>query len=320
MKGLQVTIKNGIPDVVLTTLPKPIPKPGSILVRLIAAAINPSDVLNSKGGFSHTVFPRVLGRDFAGLVVGPKSSHLLGREVFGTSGHKLSFTEDGTHAEYVIVGERAVAIKPRNLSFAQAASIGVPFTTAFLALSRTAAKAVDTVMVLGATGAVGSATTQLAKQMGCKVLTVSRKRNSSICLETDPDLSTATELTCGRGPDVVIDTIGDIDLMHCALASLSQGGRLSVMSVGMSSAPEMFINMKSLYRREHILVGCNSVEHSPEEMGDLLGKMAPLFESGELKATKDKDLIKVRIEDALEAYERAGERGGAKYVIYFGEE
>jgi NADPH:quinone reductase len=188
MKALQITLQDDKPVLSLTTLPQPPLRPGYVLVQVKASAINPSDIFNSKGGFAHTTFPRVPGRDFAGVVVAPASSSWVGKAVFGTSGRELSFTEDGAHAEFLLVREEGLVGKPGNLTFAQAAVLGVPYSTALLALRRAQTTAQDVVMVLGASGAVGSAVQQLARQMGCKVLTVSRRDDASINLIKDPAL------------------------------------------------------------------------------------------------------------------------------------
>jgi NADPH:quinone reductase len=317
MKALQIALVEGKPALSLTSLPKPSIRPGYVLVKVNAAAINPSDFFNTKGGFAHTTFPRVPGRDFAGVVVEPESSPLIQKAVFGSSAHDMSFTEDGAHAEYVLVREASLATKPTNLSFAQAASVGVPYTTAFLALKRAHTLPEDTVMVLGATGAVGTAATQLAKQMGCKVLTVSRRDTSSINLTKDPTLSATKELTNDKGPNVVIDTIGDTVLMSSALQVLAVGGRLSFISVGQSKEAEFKVDMKKLYSKEQSIVGSSSLEHEAVEVGGWLRHLVPMFEKGELQSITEKDLTIVEIDDALAAYESVGKRAGGKYVIEF---
>lgn len=75
--------------------------PGQALIRVKASGLNPSDLTNVKGGFKQTTLPRTPGRDFAGIVEeGPADWPRA--EVWG-SGAELGFTEDGTHAEYVVV-------------------------------------------------------------------------------------------------------------------------------------------------------------------------------------------------------------------------
>ncbi len=155
MKALQFLKTGDLSALQLAELPMPVPAAGEVLVQIKAAGLNPSDVKNVLGRFSYTTLPRVPGRDFAGVVVeGPQA--LLGQEVWGT-GKELGFTGDGSHAA------KGVALKPTHLSFAQAASLGVPYTTAWDALERSLVKAETRLLVIGANGAVGSATIALAK-------------------------------------------------------------------------------------------------------------------------------------------------------------
>jgi NADPH2:quinone reductase len=85
---LKIDQPSSPPSLITTTLPIPLPKPTYVLVKVHAAAINPSDVLNASGAFSYTTFPRVPGRDFAGIVESG-SSELQGKPVYGTSGNSL---------------------------------------------------------------------------------------------------------------------------------------------------------------------------------------------------------------------------------------
>jgi NADPH:quinone reductase-like Zn-dependent oxidoreductase len=99
MKALQFA-RFGAPDVLeIVDRPTPEPGDGEAVVRVEAAAVQPSDVKNVAGAMEGTVLPRTPGRDFAGVVVsGP--DELRGRAVWGTGG-ELGFSRDGTHAEYV---------------------------------------------------------------------------------------------------------------------------------------------------------------------------------------------------------------------------
>jgi len=316
MNALQVSLVDGTHKLKLVNVPKPHVSAGHLLVQVRAAAINPSDIMNTKGGFAHTTFPRIPGREFAGMVVSPTSSHLFGKAVYGTSGNDLGFTVDGAYAEYVLVREKAVALMPKGLSWAQAASVGTPFTTAMLALRRAETKPTDTVMIIGSTGNVGAAASQLAKQMGCKVLAAARRDTADIDLRKDSELSTVKDLTHGNGPDVAIDAVGDVNLMHSALASLATGGRLSMISVGKSSSSEMAVDMKMLYRTEHSVIGCNSVAHKAEEMAKWLAEMTPMFERGELKAVDEKEVTVVSLDESLKVF---GGLTKGKFVITINE-
>jgi NADPH2:quinone reductase len=302
------------PVVSLVTVPTPTLLPGQLLIKLHASAIQPSDFLNAAGGFNTTIFPRIPGRDFSGVVVdGPAAR--IGEEVYGTSGFTHAFTTDGFHADYSVVSENGVAPKPKNLSWTQAAVVGVPFTTAALLVRRTAAKAGETVLVIGANGSVGSAVVQLARADGCRVLTASRKDSDDINISSDPSLEKVTALTDGNGVDIVIDTVGHPALVQAAIARLAKRGRLALIAAPRTGSTELAIEMKGFYRGEKTLVGCNSLLYSVEEMAAQLKEMSPLFESGALRAPKEGDWTSVGLESAVEAY---GKKGAGKFVITMG--
>lgn len=313
MQALQLTRNDAsAPFLELITTPKPTPGPGQVLVQVKASPIQPSDVLNSKGLFPHTTFPRIPGRDFAGVIIdGP--SHVLGKEVFGTSGHDFSFTEDGCHAEYCLISEKAVVEKPKNLSFAQAAAVGTPFTTAAIALRRAGVKAGETVLVLGATGQVGSAVANLAKLWGCKVLGVGRGNAVEVDSTGDPTLSKAKELTDGKGPDVAVDTVGNAELAQAAIEVLGFRGRYSFISAPRGGSSKVPVDFLSVYRREVTLIGNNSVDHSQEEMAQELKGMCEGFESGALLPMKESAMTFISLQEAIDGYAD----GKKRYVIRF---
>jgi NADPH2:quinone reductase len=209
--------------------PEPDLGENQLLVKVAASPIQPSDLLNTQGNFPFTTFPRVPGRDFSGTVVKPTASPWCGKSVYGTSGSVLGFRCDGAHAEYVAVPDDAVAEVPQGMDLKQASVLGVPWTTAYVALTRAAAKKGETVLVFGAGGAVGGAVVQLAKSslFGCRVLTAGRGDKYEVDTTKHPDLSVAKDLTGGRGPDVVVDTTGDMGLMKAGLHQLNKGGRLA---------------------------------------------------------------------------------------------
>lgn len=157
----------------LEDVPKPNLADGEILVQIHAAGISPGDVKNVSGNMLHTTLPRTPGRDFAGVVV-EGSEALLGQEVWGTGGD-IGFTRDGTHAEYIALPQHAISPKPMNLSIEQAGSIGVTYVTAWLCLNAAQLTAEETVLVIGATGGVGSAAMQIAKWKGARVLGTVRR-------------------------------------------------------------------------------------------------------------------------------------------------
>src|SRR5476649_1646785 len=216
MKALQFSATGDLAALSFVDVPTPVPAAGEVLVQIKAAGLNPSDVKNVLGRFSYTTLPRIPGRDFAGVVIeGPQS--LLGQEVWGT-GKELGFTGDGSHAQYLTLPASGVAIKPTHLSFAQAASLGVPFTTAWDALERSLVKADTRLLVIGANGAVGSAALALAKIRGTKVLGAVRRPEQlkalqangfdAIVLDKPEDLAAQVNAVFKGGADVIFDTTG----------------------------------------------------------------------------------------------------------------
>ncbi|KAK3114237.1 hypothetical protein LTR53_007633 [Teratosphaeriaceae sp. CCFEE 6253] len=285
MKALRMTKEASgslPPTLTIEEIPKPSPEPGELLIKVCASSVQPADILNSKGGFGMTSFPRTLGKDFAGIVESG-SPDWQGGEVFGTSGNAFSFTRDGAQAKYAVVPEGAVAEMPSNLSFPQAASLGTPWTTAHLALLRAHATPEDVVMVLGATGSVGSAAMEIAKMKGCKTISVGR-HGADIDSTADPELKRVMLMTNGKGPDIVFDTVGDFKLTKAAFDVLGFNGRLVTITAPRQGGTELGLDILSLYRRQISIVGCNTAWQSQEAMGEVLRELAPAFQSGQLAA------------------------------------
>lgn len=323
MKALQFTrlAANTTPTLTATTLPVPQVKPGHALVRIHYASIQPSDRLNAQGLFPFTQFPIIPGRDYSGTVIdiadeSRESRSWIGKHVYGTSGSSLGFTIDGSHAQYCLIPQTALVEKPVSLSLIQAAAFGVPFTTAQICLRRAASvKEDDTVLVLGATGAVGSAATQMARAMGCKrVLTAARRAESNpdvVLSSRDPGKALAeriSALTDGKGVDVVIDTVGDLTLMSAAIEQLAPRGRLAWISAPRGDASKnLTFDVFRAYRKELSLLGCNSVASSIEETAGFLRSMNDWIDQGLLKAQDESDFEIVKLDDAAEVgYGRTG--------------
>lgn len=160
----------GSPDV-LELVERPIPQAtdDEVVVRVDAAAVQPSDIKGVAGMMEGTVLPRTPGRDFTSVVVeGPRE--LLGRAVWGTAGD-LGFTRDGTHAEYVRFPAAGLGPRPATLSVEQAAAVPLTFITAWIGLINAAQlHEGESVVVFGASGGVGGAVTQLAHWRGARVI------------------------------------------------------------------------------------------------------------------------------------------------------
>lgn len=300
MKAVRVSKTESSTTLNIEDVPMPSIGPGELLVKIRASFVQPADILNSKGGFPMTAFPITIGKDFAGTVI-EGSDEWKGKDVYGTSGSTFGFTEDGAQAEYAVLRETAVAPKPSNLSYTQAASVGTPFTTAFTALLRARTVPTDVVMVLGATGSVGSSVIQIAQGMGCKTISVGRHGTDVNSVE-DPQLNKVKELTDGRGPDVAVDTVGDFALTKATFNVLASRGRFSIITAPREGSTEIALDIKSLYRRQVELVGCNTASVAQEEMATLMKELTKSFEQGKLKAPDENTMTPLNIDQAQDAY------------------
>ncbi|KAF3389217.1 hypothetical protein F1880_004299 [Penicillium rolfsii] len=310
MKALQLTrtSSGAVPELKTTELPIPQLKQGYALVQIHYASIQPSDKLNAQGSFPSTTYPRVLGRDYSGTVIdilgkNVESKSWIGKNVYGTSGSSLGFDMDGTHAQYCLIPEDALVEKPSQLSSIQAATIGVPFTTAMICLQRAQAKEDDVVLVLGASGAVGSAVVQIAQAMGCKkVLTAARRGNPDVSLGPDSSIEeTISSLTDGKGVNIVVDTVGDLALMAVLVEQLAVGGRYAWITGPRSGSTQLTFDVSKAYRKEISLVGCNSVARTLEQTAEYLRSVNRWIEAGLVKAGDEAQFEIVKIENAIAA-------------------
>jgi NADPH2:quinone reductase len=287
MRALKFYQTGSLDDLHVEEVSVPIPAAGEVLVEVKAAAINPSDVKNVQGKMHETTVPRIPGRDFAGMIVkGP--DELLGRSVFGSGGN-LGFGRDGSHAQYLTIPITAVLPLPSNLSFEQAAGIGVAYITAWGALVNAAQiQAGETALIIGTTGAVGSAAARIAHKAGARVIGTARKASDIPAANVVPvddwidleavDLATgARALTNGRGADIVFDVVGGAMFEQC-LAALAWRGR----QVAISSSPEprVSFNLVDFYHNESRLLGVDSLKLSFEETAEILRQLTPGIESG----------------------------------------
>jgi NADPH2:quinone reductase len=184
MKALRFDRTGSLDNLKIQEVPKPEPEPGSLLVQVKAAAVNPSDAKNVLGRMEETTVPRIPGRDFAGIIAVGTEAYPEGTEIFGTGG-SLGFTRDGSHAEFIEVPVEAVKPKPKLLTFEQAASVGIPYLTAWRAVVEAASlQPGEIILITGTTGAVGDAAARIAKRF-CKanIIGVARRHVDMVRLQ-----------------------------------------------------------------------------------------------------------------------------------------
>jgi NADPH2:quinone reductase len=306
----------GLENLKLEEVPKPQLQPGTgeVLVRVIAASINPSDLKNVQGMMrEQTSLPRIPGRDFAGVIEqGPENC--INQEVWGCGGGALGFTRDGSHAEYVVVPEAAVSPKPKNLSFPQAAAAGLGIVTAWNGLfDRAGLKKGETLLVTGANGTVGSAAVQLGAWAGARVIGVDRSsqnRSGADVLLNSESPSFLQELrdAVGHGVNVAFDAVGG-PMFPVALKTLARGGRMVVITVQEKAPAE--IDLLNFYRNDLHLIGLNTLNLSDLDAGASLQEAVRPFE---LEWLKPRELTTRLLAAGVEAYQEALQ-GGGKFVL-----
>ncbi|MEN0108500.1 MAG: zinc-binding alcohol dehydrogenase family protein [Pseudomonas sp.] len=317
MHALQFTVKGELDSLQYVEVPTPAAGKGEVLVEIRAAGVNPSDVKNVLGRFPYTTVPRIPGRDFAGVVVdGP--SHLLGQAVWGT-GKGLGFTRDGSHASHIALPAEDVALKPQSLSFAQAASCGVPFTTAWAALENALVKQGTTLLVIGANGAVGDAAVNLAKARGAQVLAAVRRPEALASLASrgvpgillgDPAaLPTQVEEHFKGGAEVIFDTTGF--WLPAAVPALATFGRIAIIAAPVDGNVQL--PALALYRRGGTLVGVNTLLYTPKECAVMLDGFGRLFDQG-LVPLPGK-LREVPLSEGVASYHAVNTGSSEKFIL-----
>ena len=211
-------------------IPRPEPKDDQVLIRVIAAGVNPVDGMIRSGMFAkegNRAFPIILGGDIAGVVekVGSKVTKFkAGDPVFAY----VSLDNSGGYAQYAVVTEREAAAKPNSLTYVEAAAVPVVAMTAWQALIDTAKlSAGQTVLIHGGSGGVGSFAIQIAKARGAKVIATASTANQDFLKQLGADV--AIDYTkqkfedVAKDVDVVLDSIGR-DTLARSYGVVKKGG------------------------------------------------------------------------------------------------
>lgn len=316
MNALQFDKTGDLSALRYVEIPAPVAGADEVLVEIKAAGLNPSDVKNVLGRFPYTTLPRIPGRDFAGIVVqGPQA--LIGQEVWGT-GRELGFFADGSHAQFVKLPANGVARKPTHLSFAQAASLGVPYTTAWDALERSLVTADTRLLVIGG-GAVGSAAVALAKVRGAQVLAAARRPEqvkalqaqgySTLQLDKPEMLGEQVNAVYAGGADVIFDTTGF--WLPASVTALATFGRIAIIAApvdGLVQLPAL-----GLYRKGGSVVGINSLLYGVQACAAMLDQFGQFFDQDLLPLPQG--LFESPLSEGVERYAEV-DRGSADKVIF----
>jgi len=222
-----------------------------MLVRVHASSVNPVDVFIAAGGLKEMAdheFPVTLGRDFAGAVENAGSGitrYGVGDEVFGFLLHANPTVHDGSWAELITVPEdNFVAAKPRSLDFAHAGAAPLSALTAIAAVDALALGEGETVLVVGATGGLGSFFVQLASGAGANVIAPAlpedhgylRGLGVTELVERNADIAAAVREAHPDGVEAILDVVSPTP----DTSLLKDGGRLASPLGAAGEGPRRF--------------------------------------------------------------------------------
>jgi NADPH:quinone reductase-like Zn-dependent oxidoreductase len=324
MKAIIFT-QYGSPDVLqLAEVEKPTPNENQVLVKVVAAAANPLDwhrmradpfLVRLGGGLFKPKNPK-LGADLAGIVeaAGRNVTEFKpGDAVFGAMG-------GGAFAEYACVHEKYLALKPANVSFAEAAATPVVGFTALQGLRDAGQiQAGQKVLVNGASGGIGTFAVQLAKAYGTDVTGVCSTRNlemvRSIGADHVVDYTQEDFTRNGRQYDLIYDTVGNRSVTAYKRALAPQG---SCVIAGFTTMPRLF---------EHMLLGPLRSKSGGKKVG-MMGTAKPnkadllvikeLLETGQVVPVIDRSYPLAETAEAIRYLETLRARG--KVIITVAEE
>ena len=298
-----------------TDFPTPEPKAGEVLVHLRAAALNRMDVMVRNGWPGLKLeLPHINGADGAGEVVeiqgeglgvkvgdrvvinpnlgcGVCEFCLAGKDNMCTNWHLLGETVRGTYAEYVAVPARQLYKLPEGFDDQQAAAAALVYQTAWHSLIiRGGLQPDETVLIVGAGGGVNTASVQIAKYIGARVVVVGSNADKLHKAEAigadilvdrsrEADWSKSVFLaTNKRGVDVAVDNVGTTFMQ--TLRALCKGGRL--LTVGNSGGPHFEIDNRYIFARHLSILGSTmSTIAEFNTVIDLIvgGKLKPILDN-----------------------------------------
>jgi len=305
MKAIRVT-SFGAPEVLtLSDVDTPKPESGQVTVRLHAAGVNPVETYIRSGSYAKLPeLPYTPGSDGAGVIeeVGTGVTDFeKGQRVW------LSGSISGTYAEVALCAQDHVHPLGEMISFSQGAAIGVAYLTAWRALIQAGrAKPGESVLIHGATGGVGLATLQMARNLGMTVLTTGGSEEGRQLLYDQgadvimdhhtPDYDKQIlEKTHGVGVNLIIEMLANMNLAKDT-TMLARFGRIIVIG----SRGPVEINARELMIRDAEIRGVLGGNMRPEERTSALAGMQAGFANGTLAPVVDEE---IPLSEAARAHE-----------------
>jgi NADPH2:quinone reductase len=321
MKAIRVH-KFGGPEVLqLEEVPDPKPGEGQVLVRIHAVGVNPVETYVRSGAYAALpTLPYIPGGDGAGVVkaLGPGVTELkVGDRVYrtGTAGERMT----GAYAELAVCQVGQLKPLAPAVSFAQGAAVNVPYATAYRGLFHKArATPGETVLVHGASGGVGVAAVQLANAAGLTVIgTAGTERGRRLVREqgahhvldhTAPDyLAEVGRLTGGRGADVIIENLANVNLQK-DLDVVARHGRIVV--IGNRGTIE--INPRGTMSKDATILGLSLPNATPDELASIHAALIAGLANGTLRPVVGRELP---LKDAAAAHTAVLEPGAYGKIV-----
>ncbi|HEY8816938.1 MAG TPA: NADP-dependent oxidoreductase [Candidatus Dormibacteraeota bacterium] len=292
-------------------VPEPEPADGQVRVRVAAAALNPFDNAVRAGYLKDRMehrFPLVPASDFSGTIDALGSGvhgFSVGDPVFGVTGKM--FLGEGTLAEKATASAGTIAKRPHSLSDVDAAALALAGVSALMCVDAADLKPKDVVVVVGASGGIGSYAVQLAKLQGAHVIGVTHSANldyvkglgaDEVIDRTEHSVADALKAKHSDGVAAIIDTASDAASLAALSVAVRKGG--TVVSMKGAAVPAEL--------EKHGVKGVNMQTQMNTQRLETLAKLAA---DGKLKAPR---VHKFPLDRAAEAFELLGKTDG-KLVI-----
>ncbi|MEQ1872522.1 MAG: NAD(P)-dependent alcohol dehydrogenase [Ilumatobacteraceae bacterium] len=323
MKTMRAVVHDryGSPEVLrLEEVEQPVPKDDEVLIKIHATTVNRSDC-GWRGGvpffsrfFTGVRRPRrkILGSEFAGEIAAVGSSvdnFVVGDQVFGACGF-------GAHAEYVCMrANRLIAHKPKAMSFQEAAAVCDGFVIGGTCLTAADLRPGRTILIYGASGAIGTAAVQLARNTGAHVTAVCDTKHVDLVKSLGADEVidyTKDDFTrTGQRYDVVLDAVGKNSFRRCRRA-IVRGGTYIETDLGfMWHVPPLAL----LTRLTHRLGGRRVTMPIPKYAPDEIDVLKALIDAGKYRAVIDSERPLEQIVEATKFVETGQKTGNLVITV-----
>ena len=314
MKAIRVSEYGGPSVLKLEEIPTPSPGQGQVLVKIHAVGVNPVDTyLRSNTDNRGPKLPYTPGSDAAGVVEavgGGVTAFKPGDRVY------VAGTQTGAYAELAVCDVTQVHPLPGNVSCVQGAAMNVPYGTAYHALiHRGHGSEGESVLVHGASGGVGIAAVQIARSRGMTVIgTAGTARGRQLVAEQGAHhvldhtasgyLKELTDLTGGRGPDVILEMLANVNL-QADLGVIAMRGRIVV--IGNRGNTE--INARLAMNKDAAILGMALFHASPAQLAGIHAALVEGLRNGTLRPVIAQEIPLAQAPRAHEAVMEAGHHG-----------